>query len=108
MFRLSSRKKVAELELRISVVIEPDGDQYHAYVPAFKGLHVDGKTEEEAAKNAQDAVMVYFRSLMHHHDPLPIGPDLTVKYRPIETPASHARLRSIIVQWPSLQMSGIS
>jgi predicted RNase H-like HicB family nuclease len=106
MFDWLFRKRRAELQFTISAVIEPDEDGYHAYVPAFKGLHVDGKTEEEATKNLAQAVVVYLESLALHHDPLPIGPDLKVRY--VEPVESRARLRSITVQWPSLQMSGIS
>ena len=36
------------LRLRVSVVVEADGDGYHAYCPAFKGLHAAGETEDDA------------------------------------------------------------
>lgn len=94
----------AELQFTISIVVEPDEVGFHAYVPAFKGLHVDGETEEEAAKNAIKAILVYLESLARHRDPLPVGPDLTVKYKP----AVPSQLRSVTIQWPSLQMSGTS
>lgn len=61
------------LRFRVTVVVEPDGDGFHAYCPALKGLHVPGDTEEEALKNAKDAVDGYLRSLIRHGDPVPIG-----------------------------------
>jgi predicted RNase H-like HicB family nuclease len=47
----------------VSIVVEPDDDRFHAYVPGLVGLHVDGKTEEEAVKNACEAIIVYLDSL---------------------------------------------
>lgn len=96
--------KSAQIQFTLSVVVEPDDGGFHAYVPAFKGLHVDGETEKEAVKNVAQAIVVYLSSLALHGDPLPIGPDLRVKYEP----AVPSQLRSVTVQWPSLQMSGIS
>jgi hypothetical protein len=29
------------VKVSITVIVEPDGNAYHAYAPAFKGLHVD-------------------------------------------------------------------
>ncbi len=96
------------LLLRVSIVVEQDGDRFHAYAPALKGLHVDGDTEEEAAGNAREAIVVYLDSLARHQDPLPVGPDLTVhELQPLMVPEG-AALHSVTIQWPSLQMSGIS
>lgn len=61
------------LHLKVSVVIEPDENGYHAYCPALKGLHVDGMTEDEALENARQAALVYLESLAQHGDALPIG-----------------------------------
>ena len=54
--------------MRISVVIEPDGDGFHAYCPALKGLHTCGETEQEALENAKDTAIAYLRSLVKHGD----------------------------------------
>ncbi|MGB9253930.1 MAG: type II toxin-antitoxin system HicB family antitoxin [Candidatus Korobacteraceae bacterium] len=106
---IQTPSKQTNLRLSITVVVEKDEDRYYAYVPAFKGLHVDGGTEPEALENAKDAIKVYMRSLAMHNDPLPIGPDCSVsrdeKIPPI--PAG-AILRHLELQWPSLKMSGIS
>ncbi len=58
---------------KICVVVEPDGDQFHAYCPALTGLHTCGDTEEEALDNARDAAIAYLRSLIKHGDPIPVG-----------------------------------
>jgi len=101
-------RKEKSLRLSITVVVEPDGDSYHAYVPALKGLHVDGDTEREALENAQAAIRVYLNSLVMHGDPLPIGPDCSVSPEEIPTIPAGAMLRHLELQWPSLEMSGIS
>ena len=62
-----------KLEFRIRVVVEPDGDEFHAYCPALKGLHTSGKTELEAVANARDAAEAYLKSLLIHGDPIPVG-----------------------------------
>lgn len=106
--RLLARKRSPNLQLLVSVVVEPDDNNtFHAYAPALKGLHVDGSTEEEALQNATQAILVYLESLARSGDPLPVGQNLTVDEEVPEIPAG-AFLRSITVQWPSLQTSGIS
>ncbi len=57
----------------VEVIIEPDESSFHAYCPALKGLHATGDTEEEALRNAEDAVKAYIRSLIKHGDPIPVG-----------------------------------
>lgn len=61
------------IEVSIEIDIEPDGDSFHAYCPALKGLHTCGKTEEEALNNASDAAIAYLYSLIKHGDPIPVG-----------------------------------
>lgn len=103
LFGLEPRK----ITFRINVVIEPDGERcFHAFAPAFKGLHVDGATEEEALRNLVKGINVYIQSLEEHGDPLPIGADLSVHEQP-HVPQG-AFLRSVTLQWPSLNTSGIS
>ena len=57
--------------LQVEVFVEPDGDGYHAFCPAFKGLHMDGETEEEALRNTIEALGAYIRSLIKHGEPIP-------------------------------------
>jgi predicted RNase H-like HicB family nuclease len=61
------------LRLAFDVVVEKDGNTFHAFSPELKGLHVDGKTEEEAFRNAIEAASCYLSSVVRHGDPLPIG-----------------------------------
>ena len=98
------------MRIRVSVVVEPDGDGFHAYCPAFEGLHIDGKTPEEALERTSDALRWYLDSLERHGDPLPVGPDCVVDdgLPPIPTyiaPAG-AILQHVEVPWPSLAAPG--
>ncbi len=69
----------------LNIIIEPDGDQFHAYCPALKGLHTCGTTEEEALQNAKDAAIAYLVSLVKHGDPIPIGVVSTPSTRKAES-----------------------
>lgn len=100
-------REKSNLSLKVTLVVEPDDGGFHAYAPALKGLHVDGKTEEEAVENGKRAIMVYLNSLSYYDDPLPIGPDLSLHEELPEIPKG-ALLHYITLRWPSLQTSGIS
>ncbi len=96
------------LRLSLTVVVEKDGAGFYAHVPAFKGVHVDGRTEKEALANAGEAAEVYLHSLVMHGEPLPIGPDCSIlreeKILPIP---EGAMLRHLELQWPFQNTSGI-
>lgn len=62
-----------EIEFKLAIIVEPDGDVFHSYCPALKGLHSCGETHEEALGNAKDAAIAYLRSLIKRGDPIPIG-----------------------------------
>lgn len=68
--------------LRITVVVEPDEGGFHAYCPAFKGLHIDGETELEALQRTEEALYGYLESLQSHGDPLPIGEHCKIERGP--------------------------
>ena len=97
------------LLLSFSVVIEPDGEEFHAFCPAFKGLHVDGSTKDEALSNVLQAVQVYVDSLVRNREPIPVGPDVQVLERE-ELPhiPPGAFLQYIQLQWPFQDTSGNS
>ena len=100
------------MRIRVSVVVERDGEGFHASCPAFKGLHVDGTTEQEAVERTCEALQWYLESLNRHDDPLPVGPDCVVENeRPrvsvFKVPVG-AILKNVEVPWPSLAASGIS
>ena len=73
------------LEFRVSVAVESDGDGFHAYCPALKGLHVYGDTEKEALQNAGDAASAYLQSLIKHKDPIPVGVAMEKQVEEIST-----------------------
>ena len=53
---------------KISLVIEPDEDEFHAYCPALKGLHTCGDTEDEVLLNAFNACIAYIESMKKHNE----------------------------------------
>lgn len=95
------------LTLRLRLIIERDGGRFHAYCPAFKGLHVDGATEREALRNASEAANAYLNSLAAHREALPIGPDCVIDEEavPLVVPPG-ALLQYLDLQWPSQKESG--
>lgn len=58
------------------VVIEPDGDRWHAYCPALvaAGGATWGYTRQEALRNLQDVVRLVVDSLIEHGECLPSEP----------------------------------
>ena len=62
-----------QIEFQVEIIVEPDGDEYHACCPALKGLHTCGETVDEALSNARDAATAYIESLIKHGDPIPVG-----------------------------------
>jgi predicted RNase H-like HicB family nuclease len=95
------------LELSVSIIVKRDGDGFYAHCPALKGIHVDGKTEQEAVRRAVEAAKCYIDSMVRHNEPLPFGPDLMieggeVRHRP------RVHVRHLGVQWHSLQACGVS
>lgn len=58
--------------MKFTVILEEGEDGYIiAHVPALKGCHTQGKTKEEALKNAKEAIEAYIGSLKKHNDPIP-------------------------------------
>ena len=92
--------------IEVAVITEPDEGGFHAYAPALKGLHVDGKTEEEARQNVEQAVHVYLESLEREGEPLPIGEYLRVREEKVPSIPTGAFLHHVTVQCPSRKMSG--
>lgn len=101
------RKRTPQhLQFQVVIVVEPDGDKFHAFCPALKGLHADGSTAEEAASEAAQAVPAYVDSLVKHGEPLPLGVTVRVLRHQEEIPEipEGAFLRYVNLQWPSLQI----
>lgn len=103
------RRTPQELRLRITIIVEPDGDGFHAFTPGMKGIHADGSTEQEAAEHAVEAIKLYLESLANHDESVAIGPGCEVQEPPehYAVPAG-AFMRHVTLQWPSLQTSGIN
>lgn len=60
------------MEKIYSVVIEPGEDGWFVVtVPALPGCITQGKTIEEAEKNAKEAIEAYLESLIKHHRAIP-------------------------------------
>jgi predicted RNase H-like HicB family nuclease len=67
---------------RYTVILEREEEGgFHAFVPALRGCHTQGATEEEALVNAQEAITIYIESLKAHGEPVP-AEDLVI--RPVE------------------------
>ncbi|MEK7408607.1 MAG: type II toxin-antitoxin system HicB family antitoxin [Acidobacteriota bacterium] len=63
------------------VVVEPDGERWHAYCPALvrRGAATWGYTKEEALKNIDEVVKMVVESLVEHGEPLPTEPSDEVR-----------------------------
>ena len=54
------------MSYKFTVVIEPDEDGFHAFVPALPGCHSFGATIEEARANIAEAMKLHIESM--HED----------------------------------------
>jgi len=65
------------------VVIEPDEDRWHAYIPELEsqGGATWGYTKDEAAKNIHEVGQMVIESLLEDGEPLPAN--ITVSDRPV-------------------------
>ncbi len=57
---------------QFTVVIEPDEDAFHAYVPALPGCHTFGATVEEAQKNVAEAIALHIESMREDGESIPV------------------------------------
>ena len=65
--------RLVKPKIPIQIIIERDGDGFHAYCPALKGLHTEGNTRLEALYNAHLAAKLYIESCIKHGDSIPTG-----------------------------------
>ena len=56
---------------QFTVVIEPDEDVFHAYVPALPGCHTFGATVEEARDNIAEAIALHVESMRADTESVP-------------------------------------
>jgi predicted RNase H-like HicB family nuclease len=54
------------------VVIEPDEEAFHAYVPALPGCHTFGATIDEARANIAEAIELHIESMLQDGESIPI------------------------------------
>jgi predicted RNase H-like HicB family nuclease len=64
-------KRVYMPTYQFTVVIEPDEERFHAYVPALPGCHTFGDTLDEARANIAEAVQVHVESMQQDGEPIP-------------------------------------
>jgi predicted RNase H-like HicB family nuclease len=57
---------------QFTVVIEPDEDGFHAYVPALPGCHTFGDTLDEARANIVEAMELHIESMQQDGEPIPV------------------------------------
>jgi len=57
----------------IPLCVEPDGDGFMGYSPAFEGCVAGGETRQEAMENLQESVRLFVASYMKHGETLPLG-----------------------------------
>ena len=97
------------LTVSVNVIVEEDEPGFHAWCPAFKGLHVAGDTTDDAVENAKAAISAYLDSILKHGDPLPLGPNLTVKEECMELGDSPAwMIHQVTIPWLIQSTSGAS
>jgi predicted RNase H-like HicB family nuclease len=53
------------------IIIEPDGKEFHGYVPALKGCHTCGATVEETRELLRDAISLHVEQMLEDHDEIP-------------------------------------
>lgn len=99
----------SRITLSLLVAVEQDGNGFHAYAPALKGLHVDGATQAEALENAKEAACLYILCLIEDNEPIPVGPWLTYE-REVVRPQipKEAVLQDLTIQWPFHETSAVS
>ena len=57
-------------EYQFTVVIEPDENGFHAYVPALPGCHSFGDTVEGAQANIHEAIELHVETMIEDGEPV--------------------------------------
>lgn len=70
-----------EGSLSFNIIVEKDTPGFHAYVPAMKGIHVDGESVQETWMNVYHAITAYVESLQRHGHTLPPGAGFAVELK---------------------------
>ena len=56
---------------QFTVVIEPDEEGFHAFVPALPGCHTFGDTIDEASAHITEAIQLHIESMLEDGEPIP-------------------------------------
>ncbi len=83
----AQEEKEDNIDHIFEVVVEEDGDRFHAYCPVLKGCHTWGHTREEALQYIREAVELYVRDLIEAGEPIP-GVGWAEKIKPVITTAA--------------------
>ena len=57
---------------QFTIVIEPDEDQFHAFVPMLPGCHSFGRTIEEARAHIAEAIELHVEGLLEDGEEVPV------------------------------------
>ena len=57
---------------QFTVVIEPDEEAFHAYVPALPGCHTFGATIDETRANIAEAMTLHIESMLEAGEEIPV------------------------------------
>lgn len=71
--KTSSKRPTASLVFQVTVVVEPDGNEYFAYCPDLPGVLMPGATLQEALENARIAARLCLETMIEYGDPIPLG-----------------------------------
>lgn len=63
------------------VIIEPDEDGFHGFVPLLRGCHTWGKTIEETQKNLREAIECYLQGLLLEGEIIPQEHHSSLEYQ---------------------------
>ncbi len=58
-----------------TVVVEPDGDAFHAFVPALRGCHTFGDTVDEAMDQIREAIALHIEGMQADGEEIPVERD---------------------------------
>ena len=58
-------------EYSFTVLIEPDEEGFHAYVPSLVGCHTHGDTIDEVRKNILEAIELHVESMLADGETVP-------------------------------------
>jgi len=83
----AQEEKEDKIDHIFEVVVEEDGDRFHAYCPVLKGCHTWGHTREEAVQYIREAVELYVKDLIEAGEPIP-GVGWAEKIKPVVTTAA--------------------